>query len=220
MSVDTLTLTPALLNYLREHSVKESDGLKQLRLETHAQCNVPEMQISQEQGQFFQVLLKAIQAKKVLEIGTFTGYSSICFALAIPDDGQVVCCDSSTEWTNIAQKYWQRMGLSHKMTLHVAPALKTLAELVKSEAGSFDFAFIDADKLNYQHYYEYCLNLVRPGGVIAIDNVLWGGDVADPNNQKENTATIRTLNKQIVEDDRVTACMIPIGDGLTLAYRL
>jgi caffeoyl-CoA O-methyltransferase len=156
----------------------------------------------------------------VLEIGTFTGYSSVCFALAIPADGQVVCCDSSAEWTKIAQKYWAQMGLSQKMTLHVAPALKTLAELLNSQPNFFDFAFIDADKLNYPHYYEYCLKLVRPGGVIAIDNVLWGGDVIDPNNQKENTAAIRSLNKQIYEDDRVSACMIPIGDGLTLAYRL
>lgn len=217
MSSKTLQLTPALQDYLFEHSVNEPALLKALRLETQATFEAAPMQIAPEQGQFFRFLLESIHAKHVLEIGTFTGYSAICFALAIPEEGHITCCDSSFDWTRLAEKYWEKMNLSHKITLHLGPALKTLgALLAEGKENAFDFAFIDADKINYEHYYEYCLKLVRPGGVIAIDNVLWNGEVINSDNQNANTEVIRSLNKKISTDTRVTACMLSIGDGLTL----
>lgn len=220
MSAVTLSLTPELMQYLHQHSVNEPPLLTQLREETLATLEAAPMQISPEQGQFFRFLLETIQAKKVLEIGTFTGYSAICFALAIPSDGQVVCCDLSFDWTRMALRYWEKMGLTDKITLHLAPAKNTLEKLLENgEENTFDFAFIDADKPNYGNYYEYCLKLVRPGGVIAIDNVLWNGEVINEANQNENTVIIRELNKKITTDDRVTRCMLPIGDGLTLVRK-
>ena len=217
MSSKTLALTPALIDYIHSHSVKEPALLAALRQETLEKLEAAPMQISPEQGQFFRFLLETIQAKKVLEIGTFTGYSAICFALAIPDDGHVTCCDASFDWTRMALKYWEKMNLSQKITLHLAPAIQTLEKLLEDrQDNSFDFAFIDADKPNYDNYYEYCLKLVRPGGIIAIDNVLWNGEVINPNNQNENTLVIRNLNKKIAEDTRVTSSILPIGDGLTL----
>ena len=220
MSSHTLTLSSELIAYLHEHSVKEPPLLKALRMETAETFEAAPMQISPEQGQFFRFLLETMQAKKCLEIGTFTGYSSICMALAIPDDGRVTCCDLSVDWTRMAINYWEKMQLQHKITLHLAPAIQTLQSLIDNNLqNTYDFAFIDADKPNYIHYYEYCLQLVRPGGVIAIDNVLWGGEVINPDNQNENTQAIRALNKKIAHDDRVTLCMLPIGDGLTLARK-
>ncbi|MDP1573971.1 MAG: class I SAM-dependent methyltransferase [Coxiellaceae bacterium] len=217
MSSKTLSLTPALIDYIHSHSVKEPALLTALRKETLETLEAAPMQISPEQGQFFRFLLETIQAKKIVEIGTFTGYSAICFALAIPDDGHVTCCDSSFDWTRMAVKYWGKMDLTQKITLHLAPALQTLSALLEAKQhNTFDFAFIDADKPNYDHYYEYCLKLVRQGGVIAIDNVLWSGEVINPDNQNENTLVIRRLNKKIAEDNRVTASILPIGDGLTL----
>lgn len=220
MSDRTLQLTPELLNYLYQHSIHEPPLLKALREETHATLEAAPMQISPEQGQFFRFLLKAIQAKKALEIGTFTGYSSICMALALPDDGHVTCCDLSFDWTRMAVKYWDKMQLQQKITLHLAPAIQTLQSFIDNNLqNSYDFAFIDADKPNYDHYYEYCLTLVRPGGIIAIDNVLWGGEVINPDNQNENTRIIRALNEKIANDNRVTICMLPIEDGLTLVLK-
>lgn len=220
MSAHTLSLTPELMQYLHAHSVQEPDLLKALRVETAATLEAAPMQISPEQGQFFRFLLQLINAKKALEIGTFTGYSAICMALGLPDDGHVTCCDLSFDWTRMAEKYWQKMGLDKKITLHLAPALQTLEKLIASnQHNTFDFAFIDADKPNYINYYNYCLQLVRPGGVIAIDNVLWSGEVANPANQDENTRIIRNLNDKLYRDDRVSMCMIPIGDGLTLAIK-
>lgn len=220
MANQTLSLSPALQNYLRAHSVKEHPLLTELREETTRTLEAAPMQISPEQGQFFQFLLTLIQAKKALEIGTFTGYSAICMALALPEDGHVTCCDISRDWTRIAEKYWAKMGLSQKITLHLGPALNTLDTLINNhEANTYDFAFIDADKPNYPRYYEKCLTLVRPGGLIAIDNVLWGGEVINPDNKNENTAAIRTLNDTVYHDNRVTQCMIPIGDGLTLVRK-
>lgn len=217
MSSHTLTLTPQLIDYLHDHSVTEPPLLKALREETLATLEAAPMQISPEQGQFFRFLLETIQARKVLEIGTFTGYSAICMALALPADGKVVCCDSSYDWTRMAVKYWEKMQLMDKITLHLAPATQTLETLIQNhEQNTYDFAFIDADKPNYPHYYESCLQLVRPGGVIAVDNVLWGGEVVNPENQNENTRVIRALNNKIKHDDRVTLCMLPMGDGLTL----
>ncbi len=220
MSSHTLQLTPTLIDYLQTHSVFEPPLLKALREETALTLEAAPMQISPEQGQFFRFLLETINAKNVLEIGTFTGYSAICMALAIPDDGHVTCCDASFDWTRMAVKYWEKMHLDKKITLHLAPAIKTLQSLIENNLqNTYDFAFIDADKPNYPHYYEYCLQLVRPGGVIAIDNVLWNGEVANSKNQNENTVAIRALNKKIAQDTRVTICMLPMGDGLTLARK-
>lgn len=217
MSSKTLSLTPDLLNYIYDVSVKEPPLLKALREETLATLEAAPMQISPEQGQFFRFLLEMMRAKNVLEIGTFTGYSAICFALAIPEDGHVTCCDLSVDWTRMAVKYWEKMQLTQKITLHLAPALQTLQTLADN---TYDFAFIDADKPNYVNYYEHCLRLIRPGGVIAIDNVLWNGEVINAENQNENTNVIRALNKKIQNDDRVTSCLIPIGDGLTLVRKI
>jgi caffeoyl-CoA O-methyltransferase len=194
--------------------VREPDVLRRLREETaplpHAQ-----MQISPEQGAFMSVLVKAIGARRCLEVGTFTGYSSTVVALAIPDDGHLTCCDVSVEWTDVARRYWTDAGVAHKIDLRIGPAVQTLKTL---EEGSFDFAFIDADKPGYDAYYERALRLVRPGGLIAIDNVLWSGRVADDADQDERTVAIRALNDKIATDERVDVAMVPIGDGMTLAF--
>ena len=220
MSDSTLPLTPELLGYLQAHSVHEPPLLRQLREETHQKFEAAPMQICPEQGQFFRWLLPLLNAKKVLEIGTFTGYSSICMALALPDDGHLTCCDLSNDWTEVARKYWHEMGLADKISLHLQPAVQTLNELLdEGHQDSYDFAFIDADKPNYVNYYELCFNLVRPGGVIAIDNVLWGGAVIDPDNEDGDTQAIKKLNEHIHQDTRVSSCMVPIGDGVTLATK-
>jgi predicted O-methyltransferase YrrM len=220
MSSKTASLTPALYNYLMEHSVKESPLLKALREETIATFEAAPMQISPILGQFFHFLLQTIQAKNVLEIGTFTGYSASCMAMAIPDDGHVTCCDLSFDWTRLALKYWEKMQLENKITLHLAPAVTTLESFIENNLqNTYDFAFIDADKPNYIRYYEYCLQLVRSGGIIVIDNVLWNGEVVNEHNQNENTNIIRQLNKIIAEDNRVTSCMLPIDDGVTLVRK-
>lgn len=220
MSSHTLSITPALEQYLYAFGVNETPLLKALREETIATFEAAPMQISPTQGQFFRFLLQTTRAKNVLEIGTFTGYSAAWMALALPQDGHVTCCDLSFDWTRLAVKYWEKMQLQNKITLHLAPALQTLAQLVEEQKeNTFDFAFIDADKPNYIHYYEYCLKLVQPGGIIAIDNVLWNGEVVNTLNQNENTNIIRKLNKTIIHDDRVTPCMLPIGDGLTLVRK-
>lgn len=220
MSAHTLPITPELEHYLQTHSVHEPELLKALREETLATLEAAPMQISPALGQFLRFLLETIQAKRVLEIGTFTGYSAICMALALPKDGQVTCCDVSFDWTRMAVKYWEKIKLQHKITLHLAPAIKTLQSFIdQHQENSYDFAFIDADKPNYTHYYEYCLRLVRAGGVIAIDNVLWDGEVINPDNQNENTNAIRALNQQIYHDDRVTMCLLSVGDGLTLVRK-
>lgn len=220
MSSKTLALTPALINYLHKHSVREPELLKALRLETLATLEAAPMQISPEQGQFFRFLLETSGAKNVLEIGTFTGYSAICMALALPEDGHVTCCDLSFDWTRMAIQYWEKMQLQNKITLHLAPAITTLEKLLAdNRQNTYDFAFIDADKPNYIHYYEFCLKLLKPGGVIAIDNVLWDGKVINADNQDENTRVIRALNEKIYQDGRVTSCMLPVGDGLTLVRK-
>ena len=220
MATKTLALNASLQKYLRQHSVTETPLLKALREETQATLEAAPMQISPEQGQFFRLLLELMGATRVLEIGTFTGYSAACMALALPEHGHVTCCDLSFDWTRLAVKYWKKMQLSQKITLHLAPALNTLQQLVATQKNTYDFAFIDADKPNYPRYYEYCLQLVRVGGVIAIDNVLWGGEVINPDNQDENTQAIRMLNETLRDDRRVSLCMLPMGDGLTLVKKL
>jgi predicted O-methyltransferase YrrM len=177
-------------------------------------------QISPEQGQLMRLLIELLGARRALEVGVFTGYSSTVVALALPADGRLVACDVSDEWTQIARRYWREAGVEAKVELHVRPALETLDELLAAgQAGSFDFAFIDADKTGYGDYYDRCLELVRPGGLVAVDNTLWSGAVADASDQRESTLAIRALNAKISADARVTASLIPIGDGLYLARK-
>ena len=219
MSNRTLDLTDALYDYLLSVSLRESDALAQLRQETAGHV-MSQMQIAPEQGQFMALLLRLMGAKKVLEIGVFTGYSSLCMASVLPDDGQLIACDVSEDYTAIARRYWQLAGVEHKIDLRIAPALETLdALLADGQADTFDFAFIDADKSNYPHYYERSLQLVRPGGLIALDNVLWSGRVADPNETQKRTQRLRDLNQSLHTDDRIELSLIPIADGLTLALK-
>jgi predicted O-methyltransferase YrrM len=219
MSIKSLGLSEDLYHYLLDVSVRESETLRQLREETAKHPNAT-MQITPEQGQFLAFLVKLMGAKKALEVGVFTGYSSLSVALALPNDGQLIACDVSEEYTAIARRYWQAAGVANKVQLHLAPAVETLEKLLAAgQAETFDFAFIDADKGNYDNYYELALKLIRSGGLIAIDNVLWSGAVADPNNQEASTQAIRALNKKLHQDDRVTISLVPISDGLTLALK-
>ncbi|RUS95182.1 O-methyltransferase [Trichormus variabilis SAG 1403-4b] len=219
MTKQTIGLEKNLYNYLLSVSLREPDVLTQLRQET-SQLPMAQMQISPEQGQFMALLVKLIGAKKTLEVGVFTGYSSLVTALALPADGKIVACDVSEEYTSIARRYWQRAGVADKIDLHIAPALETLDKLLASGAAeSFDFAFIDADKGNYENYYERSLKLIRPGGLIAIDNVLWSGKVADSEVQDNQTNKIRFLNQKLHQDSRITLSLVPIADGLTLAMK-
>jgi predicted O-methyltransferase YrrM len=220
MSDRSIGLSATLHQYLLANSVREPAVLASLRQETdrHPLSN---MQISPEQGQLMGLLVQLIGAKKCLEIGVFTGYSSLSVALNLPDDGRIVACDVSDEFTAIARKYWQEAGVSEKIDLQIAPALATLDRLLANgEAGTFDFAFIDADKNNYAAYYDRCFELVRQGGLILVDNVLWYGRVADPAMDEDNrTQAIKQINQQIYHDDRVQISLIPIGDGLTIARK-
>jgi len=219
MSLKTFTLGDRLYDYCLSVSSREPDILRQLRQET-ARHPMAAMQVSPEQGQFMALLIQLLGARKTLEIGTFTGYSSLWVALALPPDGKVVACDVSEEWTLMARRYWQQAGVMAKIDLHLAPALDTLAKLLASgQANTFDFAFIDADKENYLNYYEQSLQLVRPGGLIAIDNVLWSGRVADPQVQDKSTVAIRAFNQALHADERISLSLVPIGDGLTLALK-
>jgi len=200
-------------------SLREPAVLSQLREET-LQLEAAGMQMSPEQGQFMQLLIRMLGAKRTLEVGVFTGYSSLCVALALPDDGQIIACDVSEEYTAVARRYWQIAGVAHKIQLNLGPGTATLDRLLaEGQHNSFDFAFIDADKENYATYYEQCLQLLRPGGLIGIDNVLWGGSVVDEGNQDSSTNAIRALNKQLHADNRVDLSLVPIGDGLTLARK-
>ncbi|WP_309736517.1 class I SAM-dependent methyltransferase [Chamaesiphon sp. OTE_75_metabat_556] len=220
MSDRSIGLSETLYQYLLANSVREPEVLAHLRQETdrHPLSN---MQISPEQGQLMGLLVQLIGAKKCLEIGVFTGYSSLSVALNLPDDGRIVACDVSDEFTSIARKYWQLAGVSEKIDLQIAPALETLDRLLANgEAGTFDFAFIDADKNNYAAYYDRCFQLVRQGGLILVDNVLWYGRVIDPAmDDDKRTQAIKQINQQIYRDDRVQISLIPIGDGLTIARK-
>jgi len=219
MSNQTLDLSDNVYEYLLDHSLREPSLLAELRRET-SELEMSIMQISPEQGQFMALLAKLIGVKRAIEVGVFTGYSSLSLAMAMPADGELIVCDMNEEWTSMARRYWEKAGVADKVKLKIAPALKTLkALLADGQAGKFDFAFIDADKTNYKNYYECCLELIRPGGVIAIDNVLWGGAVADMSDDSEDTRAIRELNDHIHQDDRVDMSLLPIGDGLTLARR-
>lgn len=219
MPKQTLGLDQQFYDYLLSASLREPEILRQLRQET-ARHSLSMMQIAPEQGQFMALLVQMLGATKTLEVGVFTGYSSLCIALALPSTGKIVACDVSEEYTAIARRYWQTAGVADKINLQIGPALETLDQLLADgQAETFDFAFIDADKVNYDGYYERSLQLVRPGGLIAIDNVLWSGRVADPHNQEESTVAIRALNEKLHHDERVTLSLVPIADGLTLTLK-
>ncbi len=220
MSSHTIQLTDALHDYLLREGLRESAAAAALRAETRAATRWHVMQISPEQGAFMAQIVRLIGARRAIEVGTFTGYSALVVAEALPADGSVVACDTSTEWTAIGRPFWERAGVADKIDLRLRPALDTLdALLAAGEAGRFDFAFIDADKPNYDAYYERCLRLLRPGGVVGIDNVLWGGRVADAAVDDEDTRAIRAVNAKVRGDARVDANMLPIGDGFTLAIK-
>jgi predicted O-methyltransferase YrrM len=211
-------MTEAVHAYLVEHSVRDSDILRRLREETAA-MPMGGMQISPEQGQLMALLVKLVGAKSCLEIGTFTGYSALVVAQALPSDGKLLCCDVSAEFTAIAKRYWQEAGVAGRIDLRLGPAVATLDGLIAAGEPPYDFAFIDADKVSYDAYYERVLRLLRPGGLIAIDNVLWNGKVADPRTNDEDTAALKALNRKLQGDQRIDLAMLPIGDGLTLARK-
>lgn len=220
MTNKTITLTDDLYDYVLSVSLREPALLKRLREET-ARDPMARMQIAPEQGQFMALLVQLLGAKKALEIGVFTGYSSLCVALALPADGTLVACDVSEEWTAVARRYWAEAGVAGKIDLRLAPALETLDILLKDgQAGSFDFAFIDADKTGYDAYYERTLQLLRPGGLMVLDNMLRGGRVIDAAERGADTQAIRELNTKLHRDKRVSLSLLPIADGLTLALKL
>lgn len=218
MSNRTINLTDHLYDYLLGASLREGPILADLRRET-ATLPDSEMQIAPEQGQFMALLAELIGARRALEIGVFTGYSSLAVTLAMPPDSRLVACDISEEYTRIARRYWQRAGVADRIDLRLAPAIDTLDRMLGAGEGGYDFAFIDADKKNYDAYYERVLRLLRPGGLLTIDNVLWSGAVADPARIDADTAAIRALNAKLRDDARVSISMVPIGDGLTLARK-
>lgn len=219
MSNATLGLPEELHAYLLDVGVREPDLLRQLRAETAA---MPEhdMQIAPEQGALMALLVELTDARRCLEVGTFTGYSSLSVALALPADGRLVCCDLSREWTDVARRYWAQAGVADKIELRLGPALATLDAMVaEGLAGTFDFAFLDADKDNYPAYADRILALLRRGGLMAIDNVFWGGEVAQPEVDNVSVRGIRELNRMLASDERVSLSMVPIADGLTLARK-
>jgi predicted O-methyltransferase YrrM len=219
MSNRTTYLDEDLHRYLLSVSLREPDVLRRLREET---AGMPEhnLQIAPEQGQFMAMLVQLSGARHALEIGTFTGYSSLVMALAMPNDGRIVCCDTSVEYTDVARRYWDEAGVAAKIDLRIAPALETLDKLIDDpDEGQFDFAFIDADKTNNDNYYERCLKLLKPGGLISFDNTLWDGKVADTSERDEDTEALRVLNRKLHTDDRIDLSLVPIGDGLTLCRK-
>ncbi len=219
MANRTITLSDGLYDYLLDVSLREPDVLRRLREET-AKIPAAAMQIAPEQGQFMALLVELMEARNAIEVGTFTGYSSLCVALALPPGGRLVTCDENEEWTDVARRYWADAGVADRIDLRLGPALETLDGLVADgQAGSFDFAFIDADKKTYDAYYERILTLLRPGGLVSIDNVLWNGGVIDATRQDEATRAIRAFNEKIHADPRVSLSLVPIGDGLTLARK-
>jgi caffeoyl-CoA O-methyltransferase len=219
MSNRSITLTDPIYQYMNDVSLREAPVLRALREETAA-LTQRSMQIAPEQGQFMALLVRLLRARRCLEIGVFTGYSSLATALALPADGRIVACDVSEEWTAIARRYWERGDVAHKIDLHIAPATRTLdALLQQGQAGTFDLAFIDADKTNYRAYYDRTLQLLRPGGLVLIDNTLWSGRVADPAVNDPDTVALRELNTALLRDERVDLSLLPVGDGLTLALK-
>lgn len=212
-------ITEDIHKYICNKLKPEPEILKELRRETSTLPNA-QMQISWEQAQFMTIILRAIRAKKTIEVGVFTGYSTLITALALPEDGMVLACDINTEWTNIASKYWEKAGVSQKIDLRIAPAEETLDSVIAAgEKETFDFAFIDADKVNDAIYYEKCLQLVKPGGIIMVDNALWDGAVLDTEGDDEDAQAIQKFNDMVVKDERVTSCIAPIRDGILMIFR-
>ena len=219
MTRRTNHLPDDLYEYLLEVSLREHDALRRLREET-AGLEKANMQIGPEQGQLLGLLVELMGARYALEIGTFTGYSALAVALALPADGRLVACDVSEEWTAVARRYWAEANVEHKIDLRLAPARVTLDALLdEGRAGTFDFAFIDADKESYEAYYERTLRLLRSGGLVALDNTLWEGRVVDPSVTDPDTEAIRAINAKLASDERVTLSLLPVGDGLTLARK-
>ena len=219
MANQTIGLSDDLAAYVREVGIREPDVLARLREETAA---LPRhnMQIAPEEGAFLAMLVELVGARRCIEVGTFTGYSSLAVALALPDDGSVLCCDVSEEWTSIARRYWDEAGVGERIELRIAPASETLDALIGAgEQATYDFAFVDADKSGYDGYYEQLLRLVRPGGLIAFDNTLWGGDVLDEDTDDEDTRALRALNAKLARDERISICLLPVADGVTLARK-
>jgi caffeoyl-CoA O-methyltransferase len=220
MTARSKFLDPSIEQYIIDTMVvNEHPVMRALRVET-AQMPNAQMQIGQEQAQFMQFLTHLLRVERYLEIGVFTGYSALAIALAMPPEGKVVACDVSEEYTSIARRYWKEAGVEKKIDLHVAPALDTLEQLANGgDIGPFDMAFIDADKANVDNYYERSLKLLRRNGVILVDNVLWGGSVADPGENDPDTSALRAISKKAAQDERVEACLLSIGDGLLLARK-
>ena len=219
MSNRTLQMTAEVYDYLLDVSLRESPILAELR-EVTAEHPMVAMQISPEQGQFMALLIRLIGARRCLEIGVYTGYISLAVASALPEDGKIIACDVNEQFTAIARRFWDKAGVTAKIDLRLAPAMDTLDELLRDgQGGRFDFAFIDADKTSYEGYYERCLELLRPGGLIAVDNVLWSGSLVDERNQDPDCNALRSLNRKLYSDERVDLSMVPIGDGLTLARK-
>jgi predicted O-methyltransferase YrrM len=220
MANSFLGLDERIEDYLVNNSLREPDVLRRLREETIASNPHAEMSVAPIQGQFMALLVKLIGAVKALEIGVFTGYSSLCTALALPPNGRIVACDVSDEWTSVARRYWAEAGVTDKITLRLAPAVETLDALLhEGQAGTFDFVFIDADKPNYDNYYERALKLTRRGGMIIFDNMLWSGKVADLSVQDEQTVALRALNEKLHHDERVFVSLLPLRDGISLAVK-
>ncbi|HET6655824.1 MAG TPA: class I SAM-dependent methyltransferase [Gammaproteobacteria bacterium] len=219
MSNRTINLNGELYQYLLDVSVREPGVLRRLREETGRLQN-SNMQISPEQGRLLALLVQVMGARRCIEIGVFTGYSSLSVAMALPADGRIVACDVSEEYTDVARRYWREAGVEDKIDLRLAPALTTLDDMIDAdEDRQYDFAFIDADKTHYGNYYERVLKLLRPDGLIAIDNTLWSGRVIDPSNEDEDTIAIREFNDKLYADERIDLSLVPIGDGLTLARK-
>ena len=219
MSIRTIPLNDALYAYLLSVSLREPEVMKRLREETQKMPRAG-MQISPEQGQFMTFLVELIGARRCVEIGTFTGYSALAVARALPPDGRLVACDVSKEYTARAKPFWKETGVEDRIDLRIAPAIDTLDKLLaQGEAGTYDFVFIDADKGNYLNYFQRTLDLLRQGGLVAVDNVLWSGAVADPTRDDDDTEAIRAFNRALAKDARVSLSMVPIGDGLTLALK-
>jgi predicted O-methyltransferase YrrM len=219
MSNVSVGLPPDLHAYLVEHGVREPDILRRLREET-ADLPQHDMQIAPEQGALMALLVGLIGARRCIELGTFTGYSSLAVALALPADGEIVCCDVSEEWTSVARRYWSEAGVADRVDLRLGPALETLDDLIAGGAsGTFDFAFIDASKREYPDYHERILRLLRQGGLAVYDNVFWDGDVLDESKTDPDTLGVRRLNDRLLADERVSISMIPVADGLTLVQK-
>lgn len=219
MTLRTLQLTDTLYRYVLDHSLREHPAQAALREATRNHPHAG-MQISPEQGQFMALLVRLLGARRTIEVGVFTGYSALCVALALPEDGRVLACDVSDEYTRIGKPYWAQAGVAHKIDLRLAPALQTLDErLAAGETAQYDFAFIDADKSGYATYYERCLSLLRPGGLIVFDNTLWSGAVASETGNDADTAALRALNDKLHRDERIDLSLLPLGDGVTLARK-